>query len=84
MSVEWIALAVAVASAWFGMGVLAAGWNLACFQREYPAIARACFDEDLRAARSLIVLGPLALFAELASYGDRHGWMNPLTAKRPE
>lgn len=71
-----------IAAGWVGSGLLHAGLFYAHFQRKFPTIADQYRAENTNMALVTgALLGPVALFATLASGFFRHGWLFP--GRRP-
>lgn len=78
-------IAIAFAAVWLTLGVLAAGWTFAFFQRKYQHYSNEdWFYEDRRFATAAMFLGPFALLATLIVCGTRYGWLWPYSAKAKE
>ena len=72
-----IAVFAVTATAWLTLGYIAAGWNFAYFQREYPDIADKYRQADFREAMFSLALGLIAFIATLTTGFYKHGWLSP-------
>ena len=72
----WIYIVLALA-AWFGCGLLSAGFTFAYFQRKYPYLAERDRRKDMGFAQADILFGPIALLVTWDMCCFRYRWMRP-------
>lgn len=65
---------------WITCGIIAAGWEFAYLQGEYPNIAEMQYEEDRQwALTTVIPFGIIGLIVAIHSASYKYGWKNPFT-----